>query len=192
MVVVWCRSCSRMWRTHRLAHRPRLSGHLWQGVLTKGHLCQELCGFLFTPILPWTCVVTYPWSYIGVKVESQHSRLDQICSWFLFKSSEIELKLVELCAFGALKNKAFGLCSLKRPICWDWSGISSVCAGVLDEGFQKVLAIKFVTHSKANPSDKLLYRNQAWRSTAQLCICSKAGMQNGIEKWAVYQHQLVQ
>jgi len=35
-----------------------------------------------------------------VKVQSQHCRLDWIYSWFLFKLSDIQLKLVEPCAFG--------------------------------------------------------------------------------------------
>lgn len=88
-----------------------------QTIKTGVPLSPELCGFLFTPVLPWTCAVTYPWTYTGMKVESQHSRLDCSCSWFLFKSSEIQLKLVEPCAFGTVENKAFELRSLKMPIC---------------------------------------------------------------------------
>lgn len=139
---VWCRSCSLTHGTHSVAQATR----------TGAPLSQDHHGFLFTPTVPRTCAVTYPESakvhpgvkvsHTGAKVQSQHSRPGWVCYWFLFSSSEIQLKLAELCAFATLEKKAFWtVLSPNAPLLGE-GAIPFVCAGVLDEGLQKVLATK--------------------------------------------------
>lgn len=129
MGVVQCRSCSLMWGTHRLAHRPRPSGQgtfvtrtLW--IPVHSHINSNLCCYISLE-LHWC------------EIQSQRCRLYWICSWFLsshLKSSWNWWSSVHLAHW---KTRH----SLKMPICWDWGRISFVCAGVLDEGLQKVLVI---------------------------------------------------
>lgn len=99
---------------------------------------------------------------------------------FFYNTSEIQLEILELCAFGPLENKAFGIRSLKMSICWVWSRISFVCEGCLDQGLQKALPESLSWTVKETQMTNCFMEIKS----PQLQNHSKAGVQNRTEKEA--------
>lgn len=75
------------------------------------------------------------------------------------------MKLVGLCAFGTLLNKAFELHSLKVSIPWERREVSTFeCKRAPEKGLQKALSTKLPCIAKMkikniNEKDKIIYRN---------------------------------